>query len=1004
MAITEGLVPTEKARLRGWSASRSTAAAMTVLILALGCTFTPGGGGGDGAAEPALTALEQGILSDDADLPGIDTLTLEAEVDVEEHASPLVEEPDSPSDLDGTEGPSAGALRAAAVGVSANLTASDLTRAQTAPCPATYKLVGGGFQLGRKPLSGPLVSPAPVGVVIEDSRPIGETWVAVARERPYTTVAWRLKVWSMCVRLPGVGMVTETKSDTYRIGADTGQLNDTAVAPSGYGQGNPTPADCTAGFDLVGGGFASGTDGGFGLHTGMPEGVVIEDSQPANPRHWYAVAREKTPTPIPWFLTVFSICAHTTPSEPHLEVRTKFSDPIPGGPATATSDACESGWTQAGGGFDLGHGTGSPSPAGVVMEASRPEGNTGKWTAVAREHQATPVAWDLRSWQQCIRVAPTIVVGGLKFDDHNGNAKRETADEGLAGWTFVAIADDGVGRPAAGARDGKAEAGEPIVSTAVSDSTGHFEFTNPKIPAGNYVICELAQTDWEQSYPRGGNSCGLVSGAAANGWSGRINTSRSDLVFANHDVDDLKPCNTESQSGHGGVTSNKYQMGVSSGTFTLAYRTYGIEDQIEVFYQGARIWRTDGFVKTPDFDHLAESISFAGTSTEILVVVTGNLTNPGTSWDYIVNCPNPGSTTTPAPTLIAASSSLSCVGLAGGRARCWGSSFLQGNSVQRLSPTVVEASPGVELTGVNQIAVGGDQACAVMDDHRMMCWGGNTNGQLGTGNTTAAVYPAYVKSAPGVDLIGVLHIAASQNYTCAVLDSGVLKCWGSNTYGNLGDGTTTPRPYPTQVSLNPGVTAVATSGTRACAVVAGNVRCWGNGSPNPSAGPAITGVIRDIATGDNHACVLVNGGVKCWGSNFNRQLGNNSSADSSTPVDVHVSATALLGDVASISSQFRHTCALTNAGEVRCWGRGTNGALGTGLTDDAALATPVRVVAGSHPALAGASAVAAGASISCAVVPSSLSGVMCWGQGQGGGLGNGITSDALWATDTNPMP
>jgi alpha-tubulin suppressor-like RCC1 family protein len=110
-----------------------------------------------------------------------------------------------------------------------------------------------------------------------------------------------------------------------------------------------------------------------------------------------------------------------------------------------------------------------------------------------------------------------------------------------------------------------------------------------------------------------------------------------------------------------------------------------------------------------------------------------------------------------------------------------------------------------------------------MDSGTVQCWGRNSSGQLGDGTTTDRVTPAAVSG-----LSGVTALVAGANHTCALMPTGTVQCWGKNEFGQLGDGTTTDRLTPVAVSGLSGITALAAGSEHTCAVLnTGAARCWG---------------------------------------------------------------------------------------------------------------------------------------------------------------------------------
>jgi alpha-tubulin suppressor-like RCC1 family protein len=289
---------------------------------------------------------------------------------------------------------------------------------------------------------------------------------------------------------------------------------------------------------------------------------------------------------------------------------------------------------------------------------------------------------------------------------------------------------------------------------------------------------------------------------------------------------------------------------------------------------------------------------------------------------------------------------------------------------------------------VTAVAAGAFHTCALTRAGGMKCWGENRSGQLGDGTTIDRLTPVDV---PG--LSGVTAIAAGF-HTCALLVTGGVNCWGDNFGGQLGDGTTTTRSTPVDVvGLSTGVTAIAITGVHTCALTTGGgVKCWGAAgfgalgdgtTTNRSTPVDVVGLSSGVAAvgaGDFHSCALmVSGRVKCWGDNAFGELGDGTTANRLMPVDV----AGLGGRAKAIAVGSGHTCALTTAGGVRCWGYNGAGELGDGGTGHRP--TPVDI-----PGLSGGvTAIAAGGVHNCALTRTG--GVKCWGDNNASQLGDGTS-------------
>ncbi len=246
----------------------------------------------------------------------------------------------------------------------------------------------------------------------------------------------------------------------------------------------------------------------------------------------------------------------------------------------------------------------------------------------------------------------------------------------------------------------------------------------------------------------------------------------------------------------------------------------------------------------------------------------------------------------------------------------------------------------VRVDGINgeviAVTAGRFHTCAVDDTGGAWCWGDNALRQLGnnTGVKSSAVpLPVY-----GLDS-GVVDIKAGPYHTCALLEGGRLLCWGKNEYGQIGDGTDDYfKPLPAQVwLLDRGVRNFALGQYHTCAVMdSGIAKCWGSdhwgmlgdddGGGDQSIPTKVQGLtdVADISAGFSHTCALMaDSTVKCWGSNRGGQLGI------STDERVYwvPSETAVQGAV-NLQCGGHHTCAVLHSGELLCWGSDSSGQVG----------------------------------------------------------------------------
>ena len=326
--------------------------------------------------------------------------------------------------------------------------------------------------------------------------------------------------------------------------------------------------------------------------------------------------------------------------------------------------------------------------------------------------------------------------------------------------------------------------------------------------------------------------------------------------------------------------------------------------------------------------------------------------------------------------------------VAGGGVKCWGYNYYGQLGSGTLAYISIPGDVSGLASGASSVAAGSYHACAVTSGGGVKCWGYNYYGQLGDGTTTQRTTSVDVNGLGS----GIVSIAAGSSHTCALTTTGGVKCWGYNSNGQLGDGTTTQRTTAVDVSgLGSGIVSIAAGSSHTCALTsAGGVKCWGynyygqlgDGTTTQRTTPVdVSGLgsgIVSIAAGSSHTCALTSGGgMKCWGYNSYGQLGDGTTTSHSTPADV----SGLTSGVAAVASGYYHTCAVLAGGGVQCWGYNNYGQLGDGTTTN-------RSTPGDVAGLAsGTTSVAGGAYHTCAIVAGG--GVKCWGYDAYGQLGDG---------------
>jgi len=320
-----------------------------------------------------------------------------------------------------------------------------------------------------------------------------------------------------------------------------------------------------------------------------------------------------------------------------------------------------------------------------------------------------------------------------------------------------------------------------------------------------------------------------------------------------------------------------------------------------------------------------------------------------------------------------------CAVLDSAKVSCWGDDDIGFPHETPGITTAVQASGS--FFGAN---------CAVLTSGRLNCWGVNAWGQLGDGTKSGKNSPVEAKG-----ITNALQVSAGYQHMCAALASGKVNCWGSNPNGELGDGSYTISTVPVEVSGISSARQVSAGSRHSCALlISGKVNCWGDNargqlgdgsytsSPVPVEVSGITNATQ-VSAGAVFSCALLaSDKVKCWGSNGSWQLGTTFFPPAGDPIFWANVPREIpgLSDVKQVSAGSSHACALLASGKVKCWGQGEGGGLGNGTQDQSSV--PVEV-----SGISTAKGIITGQKSGCAVLASGK--VNCWGINENGQLGNG---------------
>lgn len=292
------------------------------------------------------------------------------------------------------------------------------------------------------------------------------------------------------------------------------------------------------------------------------------------------------------------------------------------------------------------------------------------------------------------------------------------------------------------------------------------------------------------------------------------------------------------------------------------------------------------------------------------------------------------------------------------------------------------------VDAIVRVSAGFSHTCAVRASGGVVCWGRNSDGQLGDGTTNDARTPTVT----GLAAADAIDVEAGTGVSCAVHLGGAIECWGKNARGQLGDGMTNDRHSPGAVLGVTDAVNVSLGADHACAVRrAGSVVCWGGndmgetgtGTLGSRRTPGVVAGVMEaaiVSAGGWHTCASTSENTAfCWGSNEDGQLGDPSIVTgSTTPTELAEPG------LRSVSAGRAYTCGLRDTGAVTCWGKNTHGQLGTDSVGTTTGSPGVDI-----PGLTNVEQITAGPDFACARLADGTA--QCWGANDRGQLGDGTT-------------
>lgn len=349
---------------------------------------------------------------------------------------------------------------------------------------------------------------------------------------------------------------------------------------------------------------------------------------------------------------------------------------------------------------------------------------------------------------------------------------------------------------------------------------------------------------------------------------------------------------------------------------------------------------------------------------------------------------------------------------------CWGYNLNgqvgDGFTDNRSLPTEVVTTGVLSGKTIKSISTGGYHTCAIASDDKAYCWGSHW-GRLGDGVSGVAksLTPVAVDTSGALSGKTIKSISAGSHSTCAIASDNKAYCWGSNTFGELGDNSITTRYSPVAVDTSgvlsgKDILSIQTRDNHTCVIASDyKVYCWGKSNYGQvgynsivqsqvpvavdTSGPLAGKNIKSIGLGQYHSCVIdTSDKAYCWGFNSNGQLGDLSINQSLVPVSVTELGVLSGKTIKSIEGGYSHTCLIASDNNTYCFGINTYGQLGINSTTTSI--PPLAV--NTDGILNGKTikSIAIGTDHSCAIASDNQ--IYCWGYNFQGQIGDGTSGSS----------